>query len=168
MGSRCAWCRARRHALVARQLREAGVAVNSWEFVVAATLTRTTRSLRAGRYSVGQGTSILSLVEMFRRGDVEHEQLTIVEGSSFAELRSVLAQSIELRHDTADWTESQILHAIGAQEARAEGLFAPDTYIFDPGSSDVEVYRQAYLAQKGIASNGPAGARRRSAVRRHV
>jgi len=134
--------------LVARQLREAGVAVNSWEFVVAATLTRTTRSLRAGRYSVGQGASILSLVEKLRRGDVEHGQLTIVEGSSFADLRSVLAQSIELRHDTADWTESQILHAIGAQETRAEGLFAPDTYIFDPGSSDVEVYRQAYLAQK--------------------
>jgi len=133
---------------IARQLRDAGVGLNDWEFVVAATVTRTTHSLRAGRYRIAAGASILSLVEKFRRGDVQREQLTILEGSTFEELRVVFAQSQELRHDTAGWTERQILQAVGAGEAHAEGLFAPDTYVFDPASSDVDLYRQAYLAQK--------------------
>jgi UPF0755 protein len=133
---------------IARQLREAGVPLHAWEFVAAATLTRATRSLRPGRYRIEGATSVLALVDKFRRGDFEREQLTILEGSTFAELRAVLARSADLRHDTAAWTEAQILHAVGAGEAAAEGLFAPDTYTFDPGSSDIEVLRQAYQAQK--------------------
>ena len=133
---------------IARQLREAGLPLRSWEFVAAATLTHATRSLRPGRYRIDGPASVLDLVDKFRRGDFEREQLTIVEGATFADLRAVLARSPDLRHDTANWTEVQILQAIGATESAAEGLFAPDTYAFDPGSSDVEVYRQAYLAQR--------------------
>lgn len=133
---------------IARQLREVGVSVNAWEFVLVATVSRATHSLRAGRYRIGSGINMAGLVEKFRRGDVLREQLTIVEGSTFEDVRAAFAQCQDLRHDTADWSEAQILHAVGAPEAHAEGLFAPDTYLFDPGSSDVELYRQAYLAQK--------------------
>jgi UPF0755 protein len=133
---------------IARQLRDAGVPLQGWEFVVAATLTHATRSLRPGRYRIEGATSVLDLVEKFRRGDFEREQLTVVEGSTFADLRDLLGQSADLRHDTATWTEAKILHAVGASETAAEGLFAPDTYTFDPGSSDIDIYRQAYQAQK--------------------
>jgi UPF0755 protein len=133
---------------IARQLREAGVPLQNWEFVAAATLTHATRSLRPGRYRIEGSTSILAMVEKFRRGDFEREQLTILEGSTFSELRTMLADAADLRHDTAAWTEARILQAVGATEPAAEGLFAPDTYVFDPGSSDVDIYRQAYLAQK--------------------
>jgi UPF0755 protein len=129
-------------------LREAGVPLHSWEFVAAATLTHATRSLRPGRYRIEGSTSVLDLVEKFRRGDFEREQLTVVEGSTFAEMRAVLAHSGDLRHDTVDWSDAQILKAVGAPEAAAEGLFAPDTYTFDPGSSDVDIYHQAYAAQR--------------------
>lgn len=88
------------------------------------------------------------LLDKFRRGDVQREQLTVVEGTTFEDLRKLLAQCQELRHDTAQWSEQQILRAAGAVESHAEGLFAPDTYLFDPGSSDVELYRRAYEAQK--------------------
>ena len=133
---------------IARSLREAGVAVNQWEFVLMASLTRTTHSLRAGRYRISAGTTMTELLEKFRRGDVLREQLTVVEGATFEDVRKVFAQCQELRHDTAAWSEDQILRAVGAPEAHAEGLFAPDTYLFDPGSSDVELYRRAYEAQK--------------------
>jgi len=133
---------------IARQLREAGVSVDTWEFVLMATATRSTRSLRAGRYRIDAGTNMADLLEKFRRGDVQREQLTLVEGATFEDLRKLLAQCQELRHDTADWSEAQILRTVGAVETHAEGLFAPDTYLFDPGSSDVELYRRAYEAQK--------------------
>jgi len=44
-------------------------------------------------------------------------------------------------------TPAQLLQAIGASEAHPEGLFAPDTYLYDPGSSDLDVWRRAYRAQ---------------------
>ena len=133
---------------IARQLQEAGIPLRRSEFVLAASLTRSTRNLRAGRYVFGPQTSVLALVEKFRHGEVEREQLAFVEGSGFAQMRATIAACPDLRHDTGDWSEAQILRALGASQARAEGLFAPDTYTFDPYSSDLEVYRQAYLAQK--------------------
>ena len=133
---------------IARQLREAGVDVPAWQFAAVATLDHATRSLRPGRYRIEGTPTLLELVDKFRRGEVERERLTILEGITFAELRAALAQSAELRHDTAGWSEAQILKALGAPQAQAEGLFAPDTYSFDPGSSDLEVLRQAYAAQQ--------------------
>jgi UPF0755 protein len=44
-------------------------------------------------------------------------------------------------------TTAQLLKAIGASETHPEGLFAPDTYLYDPGSSDLEIWRRAYRAQ---------------------
>jgi UPF0755 protein len=133
---------------IAHQLREAGVPLQTWQFVAAATLARASRTLRPGRYRIEGPTSVLALVEKFRRGDFEREQLTVFEGATFAEMRAVIARSADLRHDTAAWTEAQILRAVGATETSAEGLFAPDTYTFDPGASDLDIYRPAYLSQK--------------------
>ncbi len=41
----------------------------------------------------------------------------------------------------------ELLKAIGASETHPEGLFAPETYVYDPGTSDLDIYRQAYRAQ---------------------
>ncbi len=133
---------------IARDLVAAGVAIAPWEFVLAAEASHASRSLRAGRYRLEGPFNLLDLVGKFRRGEVEREQITVLEGSTFAQMRETIGQSAELRHDTAAWSDPQILHALGADGEQAEGMFAPDTYLFDPGSSDVEVFRQAHLRQR--------------------
>jgi hypothetical protein len=50
----------------------------------------------------------------------------------------------DLRHDTQDLPEAEIMRLIGAPEAVAEGLFFPDTYLFAKRSSDVELLARAY------------------------
>lgn len=133
---------------VAAQLQAAAVPVPVWEFVLGATLTRSTRNLHPGRYRIDNGASLWFLLGKLRRGDVEREQLTIVEGSRFEDLRRQVAKSLDLRHDTREWTDDQILRALGAAETKPEGLFAPDTYLVDPDGSDLELYRRAYRAQQ--------------------
>ncbi len=133
---------------VAAQLQAAGVPIRRWEFVLAATLTRSTRSLRAGRYRIEHQTDLFALLDKFRRGDVERVHLTIIDGSRFADLRKLVADTSDLRHDTLDWSDEKILQVLGATQRQPEGLFAPDTYAIDLDGSDLELYRLAYRAQQ--------------------
>ncbi len=46
-------------------------------------------------------------------------------------------------------SDAELLRAIGATPAQiergsGEGLFFPDTYLFDKGTSDLNLYRRAY------------------------
>jgi UPF0755 protein len=111
---------------MARRFAAAGVDVGQTWFVVAATASGVTRRLRAGRYEVEPDMSLVDLIGRLRRGEVLHERFTLIEGWTLRDLRQALA---------------------GAGETSGEGLFAPDTYLFDPGSSDLEILREAYRAQ---------------------
>lgn len=132
---------------IARQARVSGIAVNEHLFIAAARLTDATGHLRAGRYELSRGITLEDLLEKLRRGDVLRERLTIVEGWTFRDLRAALAASADLRQDSARMSPAELLRAVGAVETHPEGVFAPDTYVFDPGSSDLDLLRSAYRAQ---------------------
>lgn len=138
---------------IARAAQAAGVAVNADALVAAARVTGATQSLRAGRYSVQRGITLGGLLAKLQAGDVLRERLTVLEGIAFREMRTVLAAQPELRPDAAQMSAAELLKAVGAGEAHPEGLFAPDTYVYDPGTSDLEVYRQAYRAQMKLLEN---------------
>jgi UPF0755 protein len=133
---------------VARSLQEAGVDVRTEAFVAVARATGATQSLRAGRYEITRGMTLHQLVDKLRRGEVLRERVTVVEGWTFRDLRAALATQGELRPDSAKLSDAALLAAVGAAEGHPEGLFAPDTYVFDPGSSDLEVLRAAYRMQQ--------------------
>jgi UPF0755 protein len=132
---------------VAQAVRDAGVGVNDIAFEALARATGVTQSLRAGRYTIERGTTLAQLIARLRAGDVMRERLTVVEGITFREMRALLAATAELRQDSSSMSAAQLLQAIGAAETHPEGLFAPDTYLYDPGSSDLDIWRQAYRAQ---------------------
>jgi UPF0755 protein len=74
---------------------------------------------------------------------------TVIEGWTFQKMRNELDGNPALQHDTAGMTDTDLLKAIGAPDdviarASAEGLFFPDTYLFDKGASDITVYKRAY------------------------
>ncbi len=131
----------------AQRLQQAGVDFPLPLFVAGALLTGADRGLRAGRYEVTAGTSLRDLLTKLRRGEVLPEKLVIVEGVSFRELRALLAAQPLLKQDAAGLTDAQLLAAIGAAESHPEGLFAPDTYYFEEGMSDLALYRTAYRTQ---------------------
>ncbi len=133
---------------IARALREQGVDVNTELFVLAVRFTEATQSLRAGRYEILRGMRLADVIERLRRGETLKEKLTIVEGWTFREMRTAVAAHPQLRRDSEKLTDAQVLAAVGGNEPHPEGLFAPDTYVFEAGSSDLDVLRQAYRAQR--------------------
>jgi UPF0755 protein len=134
--------------MIARQLQGAGIGANEFVFLALARLSGSP-ILRAGRYEFERGMSMRDLQNRMRSGKTLKERFTLIEGWTLRDLRAALAATATLRQDSAKLAEVDLLKAIGASEPKAEGLFAPDTYLFDEGLSDLDILRQAYRAQTG-------------------
>lgn len=135
----------------ARQMQQAGVLSGDWLFVLLARGLGKARQIKPGNYEIETPVTPVQLLDMISKGRVEQSELSIIEGSTFNQLRSALNAEPTLRHDTLALSDAEILHRIGAPEKFAEGLFFPDTYNFSSGSSDLAVLKRAYqLMQRNL------------------
>jgi UPF0755 protein len=64
-----------------------------------------------------------------------------IEGWTFKQMRAKLDSSPDLKHDTKELTDAQIMEKLGRPGVHPEGQFFPDTYITDKGVSDLEVLK---------------------------
>ena len=138
----------------AHQIQQAGGLNNEWLFVLLARGLRKANQIKPGNYQLEHEVTPLQLLNMISKGQFEHSSLTIIEGTTFKELRVALNAESTLRHDSSTLTEAEILKRIGATETAAEGLFFPDTYNYSIGSSDLIVLKRAYqLMQRNLEDN---------------
>jgi UPF0755 protein len=135
---------------IAVAARSAGVDVDVNAMVTMARAKGVAQDLRAGRYAVERGITLSGLLDKLKAGDVLRERLTIVEGINVRELRALLAAAAELRAEGAKMSDGALLQAVGATQPHPEGLFAPDTYVYEPGSSDLDILRLAYRRQQKL------------------
>jgi len=107
------------------------------------------KGVQAGRYRFLPGEHPLAILRAMVDGKVVTEQVTILEGWTFAQMRQQLTKARELRQTVASLTEEQIMAALGAPDVPAEGRFAPDTYAYAPGvTTDMQILQLAYEAQR--------------------
>ena len=136
---------------VARQFEQGGLLEHPGLFVLFARLQGRAGKIKSGIYQLDGAISKMALLEMITQGNGSKNQFTIIDGWSFRQLRSALNENPNIRHDSLNLTDSEILQRIGAVEAQPEGLFLPETYYLAVGSSDIEVYKYAYkLMQKHL------------------
>lgn len=100
--------------------------------------------IKPGSYRLMPGTTPLGLVDMLVKGSTIKESLTIIEGWTFAQMRAELARQQWLKHDSAGLSLDQLLDKVAPGFPHPEGIFYPDTYVFERGSSDLQVYQQAH------------------------
>ncbi len=100
--------------------------------------------IKPGSYRLMPGTTPLGLVDMLVKGTTIKESLTIVEGWTFQQMRAELARQQWLRHDSAELSLEQLLDKVAPGFPHPEGIFYPDTYVFERGSSDLQIYLQAH------------------------
>ena len=104
-------------------------------------------AVRKGHYLIPAGASPLEILDQLQQGRVVLEQLTLVEGWSFTQLRAALAAMPALEHTLGALNDAQLMKALGLAEQFPEGRFAPDTYRFAEDTSDREILQLAYEAQ---------------------
>jgi UPF0755 protein len=119
--------------------------VLAWEMRVA-------EGLHAGEYAIEQGLTPRSLLARMARGEVIQHRITLIEGSTFREIRLALAADATLVQATAAMSDAEVMAALGATGVHPEGQFLPETYAYAKGMQDLDVLRRAYQAmQKAVA-----------------
>ena len=130
-----------------RQMQEAGVPVPAIFFELLARASGKAGKLKAGSYELESGKTPLQLLDKIVNGEFSQGAVVVIEGWTFSQMRKAIDASPDLKHDTKSWSERDLMKKLNADYALPEGLFFPDTYLFAKGTSDLQVYQQAYAAQ---------------------
>lgn len=129
---------------VARDLSAADVLPAAWTLVVLARLNRVDRTIKAGNYEIGPGTTLAGLMAKLTQGDVTQSSIAIVEGWTIRDLKAALKSDPKVVKRVIDLPDAELMRSIGAKETAPEGLFFPDTYFFAGGSTDAALLGRAY------------------------
>jgi UPF0755 protein len=130
----------------AATIAAAGVDVSPPVLYWTARVTGKAERILAGSYEVHEGVTPWQLILKLSSGDVSQAELRLVEGWNFRQVRATLEASPDLSRDTTGLSDAEILARIGATETHPEGLFFPDTYLFDKQSSALALLARAYRA----------------------
>lgn len=106
------------------------------------------KQIRAGSYEVHAGVTPRELLDKMVRGDQVLEQLRLIEGWSWRQVRAALAAAPALKPRIAAMSDADLMAALGEPGVAPEGRFFPDTYAYSRGVSDLTVLRRAHEAMK--------------------
>ena len=109
--------------------------------------------VQAGRYRFGNNETLASVTDRLASGDVVKGTFRVADGMTVWQLKSALEANPDIELTLKGKTEAEILAAIGAEEKSLEGLFAPETYHFNGGMTDLAILKIAYQHQKKISSD---------------
>jgi UPF0755 protein len=104
--------------------------------------------LAVGTYEFAPHASPAEVLEQLINGRTTLEQLTIVEGWTFADMRRALDAHPQLVHDWQRLDAAELMRQLGAAGLSAEGRFFPDTYRFAAGTSDRRLYQLAFARMR--------------------
>jgi UPF0755 protein len=130
-------------ASIARQLRNQGIEVNGILFQLGSRALLVHAKLKPGTYLFPLEASTATILFKMARGDSVKESIAFVPGTPIWQLRQIVDAHPALEHQTKGLSSAAFSKAVGLSHANAEGLFFPDTYVFDPGESDLVIYRRA-------------------------
>lgn len=128
---------------IAQQLQQAGWLSHPRIWSWWARYRQLSGKIKAGEYALAPGMSPNQLLQLLTSGNVILHSLTIVEGSTYAELRRALMQRSDIKHTLDHQADAEIMRMLGIADLHPEAQFFPDTYQFAKGISDLEILRMA-------------------------
>jgi UPF0755 protein len=101
-------------------------------------------NIKAGEYAIAPNASPADITKLLEEGKVVLYQLTVVEGSTFAELRRAIERHPKITSTLKGKGDADLMIAIGHGGEHPEGRFFPDTYRFASDTTDVELLKLSY------------------------
>jgi UPF0755 protein len=135
---------------VLTRLAEQGAIRDARRVEIYLRLHRARPNIKAGRYAIPAHSSPAQIVQLLEQGAVVLEQLTVVEGSTFADLRRALEAHPAVTVTLRGKTNAEVMTAIGHEGEHPEGRFFPDTYRFAARTTDVDLLKLAYSSLKQV------------------
>ena len=139
-------------ASIAEQLRNQGLSTYTLPLQISAKALLVGSKLKPGTYLLPINASIGKVLLQIARGDRVRESIAIIPGMTIWQLRNQIDSHPALIHQTKGLSSKALLQSLNLNYPNDEGLFFPDTYIFDPDELDLNIYRRASQAmQKQLA-----------------
>lgn len=113
-------------------------------------LHRRNPRLEIGTYELPAHASPADIIRMFEQGRIVLDQMTVVEGTRFADFRRELDAQPEVAHTLRGKSDAELMSALGHAGESPEGRFFPDTYRFAPGTSDLTLLAMAYERMSAV------------------
>ncbi|MBU3566806.1 endolytic transglycosylase MltG [Polynucleobacter sp. UK-Pondora-W15] len=135
-------------ASIAEQLQEQGVSTSSLPFQLSARALFIGAKLKPGTYLLPTRASMGKILLQIARGDRVRESIAIIPGMTIWQLRKLLDSHPAIIHQTKGMSSKELLQTLNLNYANDEGIFLPDTYIFDPDEPDINIYRRAAQAMQ--------------------
>lgn len=133
---------------IADQLSAQGLAVNSVVLQLGARSLLIGSKLKPGTYLLPCGASLGNVLLQIARGDRVRETIAIIPGMTIWQLRALMDSQSAVIHRTKGMPNKELLQQLNLSFPSDEGIFLPDTYIFDPDELDINIYRRAAQAMQ--------------------
>ncbi len=139
---------------IANRLVDSKIIPEPYTLKLYARLNQFGTQIKAGEYKFPEGISLPDLVDRLVSGQGQIDiRITFIEGWTFKRMRTVINATATLKTTTANWSDQQIMAAMGHPALHPEGQFYPDTYHYRLGDSDLSIYRKAFaLMQEKLDS----------------
>jgi UPF0755 protein len=135
---------------IARAMQDTGLIEDSLWMRIYARLNPAQSRLQAGEYQFNNGMSRLDMIQRMVSGDTKQWEIQFIEGWTFQEMRRAVANNDRIEKVTSDWTNDQIMAAMGAEGAHPEGRFFPDTYLYTSLETDLDLYKRAFSRMEQV------------------
>lgn len=129
-------------ASVSRHLADRGILNTPRLLTLFGRLSGDATRIKAGEYLLTSGLTARDVLQRLVGGQVFLHQLTVIEGWRFEDLLHALAEHPAVTSTGLD--PGNVMSALDAPGVHPEGQFAPDTYNFPRGTSDLAILDQAH------------------------
>jgi UPF0755 protein len=110
--------------------------------------------IQAGDYLLTKNDTARTLLVKLKTGDVHQYAITFPEGWNLAQWRTSLSQIDTISQELANIDNAKLAEYLQIEQKNPEGWFAPETYLYRSGDSDISILQRAYqrmLTQLAVA-----------------
>lgn len=138
--------------LIEQGIIEPTVFVNEDTLYWSARLFGNSERLHAGVYQIQTGDSLRTIWQRIGDGEQHYFSITFAEGLNFNEWRALISEHPRIRQEWHELSAEQVIQYLAPQSEYAlpEGLLFPDTYRFYAGTTDRQLYQQAFSRMQNV------------------